>query len=181
MSRFSISKAMQMIALIAGNLAALRALILDPHSVLLNLLVGLLPLANSVIIGLYLLVRSHRPLRRTARGYGVIAFTAFTGLSLMILLVASASATDRVSDWVVTALDPVDHWLISSGYELHDLETPLFKIVVIPFLVGAVLSGPPLMLGLMSGWLANRYNLVVARRSNPPPTPTDAPLEVQAA
>jgi hypothetical protein len=44
--------------------------------------------------------------------------------------------------------------------------------------VAVVLSGPPLLLGLIFGKLAKRYELVlVARRSDAQPPTTDAPQE----
>jgi hypothetical protein len=153
MIRISISQAMAAIALVAGHLAALRAF---AHGAELpSLLAGLLPLADAHGAALYLVARGDRT-RRAGRRYGIIAFAAFTGLSLMVLLIASAVATDGVLDWVVTALDPVGEWLMTRGYGLRDLESPLFEWFVIPFLVGAVLSGPPLVLGSATGWLASR-------------------------
>ena len=59
MHRISISKAMLVIALVAGNFAALRYL--NPRAVVAGmltlLLAGLLPLANDQIIALYVMVR----------------------------------------------------------------------------------------------------------------------------
>jgi hypothetical protein len=169
MRRFSISKAMLVVALVAGDFAAIRAL--DPLAAggdLAIVLVGILPLANIQVVGFWWIARRYRmSLRRRMAGNssGIIAFLAFTGLSLGILLAVCCIGAEGISKWLAMALNPVGTWLISLGYWSRGIDSPSFRLIVVPCLAGAILSGPPLLLGLAFGWLAGRYELVISRRS----------------
>jgi hypothetical protein len=185
MRGFSISKAMLVIALIAENFAAVRALNPEPIApgVLPLLLTGLLPLVDAQIIGLYLIVRRYRfALRRrtgTGFGAGVLAFSVFNATSLILLIAACVNAPERFARNLDFFLDPIGQWFRSVGYTQQDFEAPRFRLLVGPLFIGAAMSGPPVILGLLLGWLANRYELVIDRRPETRRTPADAPVGEQ--
>jgi hypothetical protein len=178
MRRFSISKAMAVIALLAANFAGLRAILTSTHypDQVSFLLSGLLPLVDAQIIGLYLMAMRYRiSLRRRigkTRGGGVPAFTAFSAWVFLILLPTCILVPSEVTLYVGTVLEPIVLLFHSLGFQSQDFEGPFFQFVVAPFLLGAVLSGPPLVLALTFGWLSRGYELVIAPRpdSRTPPT-----------
>jgi hypothetical protein len=180
MPRFSIFKAMLVIALIAGNFAAVRALNPMPISpgILPLLLTGLVPLVDAQIIGLYVIARRYRFALRhrtgTGHGVGVFVFVIFNALALIILLAACVVAPEGVADQAGIFLDPFGRWLRSLGYGPSDFEAPFFQFFVIPSYVAAVLSGPPLLLGSIFGRLVNGYELVIARRLGQESAPSQA-------
>ena len=90
MRRISISEAMLVVAFVAAHLVLLRFLISTLQSGFhLTLLVGLLPLAEAQLIGLYLTAKRYRlTLKRrndSYRGINVIAFSAFNAIALILL------------------------------------------------------------------------------------------------
>lgn len=158
MHRISISKAMLVIAVVAGNLAALRSLNPQPviPGILTLLLAGLLPLVNAQIIGLYLIVRRYRfALRRRARngyGVGVFVFSIFNAFALTILVILCFAAPDQLGVSLDYLFSPLGTWLHSTGYRPKDFEAPYFQFFVFPLIAATLLSGPALLLGLMIGW-----------------------------
>src|ERR1700733_14225977 len=95
MPRFSISVALAVIALAAANCAALRIAYLDDSGVFL---IGLLPLLNAQIIGLYYLIASRyrislrRRRRREQVGFAPI-FVAVNALALLVSITVSVLGT----------------------------------------------------------------------------------------
>jgi hypothetical protein len=178
MHRISISKAMLVIALVAGNLAALR--ILDPQPVipgiLTLLLAGLLPLVNAQIIGIYFIVSRYRFAlkRRKGDGYGagVFAFSIFNAFALTVLFVLCFVAPDLLAVGLDYFFAPMGAWLLSIGYQPKDFDAPHFQFLVIPLLAAIVLSGPALLLGLVVGWLTNGFEMVITRRHRPACSPS---------
>jgi hypothetical protein len=63
-------------------------------------------------------------------------------------------------------LDPIGKWFRSLGYTQQDFEAPHFQFLVGPLFMGGAMSGPPLAIGLVFGWLASRYELFIVRRSD---------------
>jgi hypothetical protein len=181
MRSFSISRAMLVIALIAGNFAAVRALNPKPTvpGILPLLLAGLLPLADAQIIGLYVIARRYRFTlrRRTGIGYGagVLAFSVFNAVSLILLIAACVIAPEDIARPLDFLFGPIGKWLRSLGYTPQDFDAPRFTFFVIPSIVAAAMSGPPMVLGLLLGRWANRYELVIRRRSEVRPAPADDP------
>jgi hypothetical protein len=169
MQRVSISKAMLIVALVAAHLAAPRLLISafgGRGGNLLLLLVGLLPLVEAHLIGLYLTARRYRlTLKRRdhpSRGMSLVAFCTFNAIALILLIVtglaAAAHAWDKIIDGclaIVRLIRDGFHWL---GYTHED-----FAAVAV-LIWGAMMSGPPLLLSLTFGWLFGRYELVITRR-----------------
>ena len=92
--RFSIAKAMVVIALVAANCAAVRACFAEDGEEQFprRLLGGLLPLANAQIIWLYLVARRYRiSLRWRAhnwRGRCVVVFGMLNALAIVLLTAA---------------------------------------------------------------------------------------------
>jgi hypothetical protein len=170
MHRISISKAMLVIAVVAANFAALRAL--DPQPVipgiLTLLLAGLLPLVNAQIIGLYLIVRRYRFRlnRRAPNGYGVgvFVFSIFNAFALTFLFILCLLAPDQLGVGLDYLFAPVGALLLSMGYQPKEFNAPYFQFFVIPLIAAALLSGPALLLGYMVGWLTNRFEMVITLR-----------------
>jgi len=169
MHRLSISNSMLAIALVAGNLAATRVLLnrdsID-QSVIPILLSGLLPLADAMILGLFLLVRQ----RWTGTGYrvGILVFTAFNAFALTSLIAVCVATPSTIEDALAIYFEPISKWSIWVGY---DFDSPFFVYLIFPLLTAIGLSGPPVVLGLLLGWLANSRDLVIVRRSRPLSTP----------
>ncbi len=172
MHRMSISKTMLLIAIVAGNFAALR--FLNPRAVvpgiLTLLLAGLLPLVNAQIICLYLIVRRYRfALRRRARngyGVGVLVFSIFNAFALTFLLILCFAAPEHLA----VGLDyffGLGIWLLSVDYQPKDFDAPHFQFFVMPLIAATYLSGPSLLLGFVIGWLSNSFELVVTPRQRP--------------
>ena len=132
MHRISISKAMLVIALVAGNFAALRYL--DPRAVvpgiLTLLLAGLLPLVKMQIIALYVIVRRYRfTLRSAGNGYGVgvFAFSIFNALRLAALFVLCFVAPGLLGVGLDYLFAPFGAWFLSIGYQPKDFDARIFS------------------------------------------------------
>jgi hypothetical protein len=191
MRRFSISKAMLLIGLVAANFGAVRALLNPDGDGLGNIrfvLTGLLPLFDALIIALYLFVGCSRiVVRRRAEaghGLGVFSFIAVTAVTLTILVAiclvwptTTEDAVNAYGDFLENS-ELIVTWAIAAGYAYDGRESALFVFLFRPFLLAIPLSGPPLLFGLALGWLANRYEVVITRRSEPRP---DSALVVPAA
>jgi hypothetical protein len=178
---------MLVIAFIAGNFAAVRALNPGPVAtgILPLLLTGLLPLVDAQIIGLYVIARRYRFAlrRRTGTGYGVgvLAFSVLNAASLIVLIAACVAAPASLERYLVTLLEPIGQWFRSLGYTPEDFEAPQFRFIVGPLFLGAAISGPPMVLGLLLGRWANRYELVIRRRSDERSAPADELPRAQGA
>jgi hypothetical protein len=169
--RFSISLAMAMVALAAANCAAIRAMVplVDTPDGFGVFLVGLLPLLNAQIIGLYDLIASRYRVslrRRTPQERVGCApvFSAVNALALLALITACFFATEALMAYLGYVSEPVQLFLESLGLQPRDYETPLFRFVAWPLLTGGAMSGPPLVLALMATWLSTRYKLVIVSR-----------------
>jgi hypothetical protein len=168
--RFSLSKAMAVVALVAVNFAAIRASMPShghwgPASIFV---IGLLPLANAPIIAIYLLAlryrsslqhRSLHELVGTLRGFAVTS-----ALALFLWITACLFAPDGVLQYLQFVLRPVYLIFRSLGFQDRDYSSELFQFISLPLLVGATMSGPPLVLALILGWFSSRYQVVISRR-----------------
>ena len=170
MRRFSIYHAMAVIALVAVNCAAIRAVLpsngaWDGFGIVV---VGLLPLLDAQIIGLYVFASRYRITlrrRRPRKRVGVTpAFAATNAVALAAMLTVCVTAPDGVLAYLELALSPVDLLFRSMGFEKALYDSPFFRSFAIPLFVGAAVSGPPLLLAVMAGLVASRYTFVIAAR-----------------
>jgi hypothetical protein len=90
-----------------------------------------------------------------------------TNASMLILLVAvCVMALESTARSMEFFLDPIGKWFRSLGFTQQDFEAPDFQYFVGPVFIGGEMSGPPPALGLIFGWLVNRYELVITRSSD---------------
>jgi hypothetical protein len=173
MPRFSIFHAMAVVGVVAANCAAIRAVMpsnggWDGFYIIV---VGLLPLLDAQIIGLYLVISRYGiSLRRRTRQerVGVAPpFVAANALALLAAITACVMAPAGVMPYLEFVLWPVEMCCRSMGFQNGDFDSPFFRFFGIPLLVGAALSGPPLMVALLVGWVSSRYKLVVVSRPGP--------------
>ena len=162
-----------MIAIIAGNCAALRTCFfanLAERDISLLLLGGLLPLANIVFLSLYLISKRYRislrrqpPERRAAR---IGLFTALAGLELLALVLASLPAPFQfyVMGYVDVVYAPIEPWFNSFTGERYWIA----DFVILPLFAGIVLSGLPLVLAYIVAWILSWFELVAVPRARPP-------------
>ena len=59
---------------------------------------------------------------------------------------------------------PVDVFFRSLGLQDRDYSSEFFMFIPLPLLVGATMSGPPLVLALIFGWLSSLYRVVIKSR-----------------
>jgi hypothetical protein len=189
MPRFSIARAMAVIALVAVNCAAVRALVQAADPVYSILFLGLLPLLNAQSIGLYLLLSRYRiSLRRPmpAERLGIVpAFAGANALALVVSVTSFVVAPEVVLRVLIYALAPVEELFRSMGFEPSDFETPFFRFVMAPLLFGVAVSGPLLVLVFVLSWLSSRYRIRIVRRDVPAPASsgqgvTTVPFEPEA-
>jgi hypothetical protein len=84
----------------------------------------------------------------------------------MLLIVISLIAMENVGRGFSAIFRPINdgfHWL---GYTREDVAAPYFRLFMSPLILGAVMSGPPLLLNLVFGWLASRFELVISPRKD---------------
>jgi hypothetical protein len=172
MPRFSIAVAMAVVALAAANFAAIRAMFpdhggLDYYRVFL---LGLWPLVNAQIIGLYLLATRYRISlqRRTPHAWVslVPVFAVANALALFATIAVCVMAPDAVMAYLEYVLKPVEFFFLSLGFQPADQEHPIIRLAL-PLLVGAALSGPPSLLALIFSWVSSWYRFVVVPRARP--------------
>ena len=134
--------------------------------------IGLLPLANAPIIGISRLVLRYRiSLRRRSRDERVgitPGFAVASALALTVWISACVFAPEGVMRYLEIALGPVDVFFRSLGFQDTDYSSRFFQFIPMPLLLGATMSGPPLLLALIFGWLCSRYQVVVIPRGSPP-------------
>jgi hypothetical protein len=171
MPRFSISLAMALVALAAANCAAIRAAVplaetTDSSGIFL---LGMLPLLNAQIIGLYYWIASRYRIslrRRTPQervGFAPV-FAAVNALTILALIAACYFAPDALMEYLQYMSVPLEQFFESLGFQPADYENPLFRFVAWPLLLGAVMSGPPLVFASMASGLSSRYKLVIVSR-----------------
>jgi hypothetical protein len=174
---------MTVVALVGVNFAAIRASMpsrhghWEPAGVFV---IGLLPLVNAPIIAIFLLALRYRSsLRRRSLHERVSiapGFAVASGLALIVWLAACFFAPEGVMQYLQFVLRPVDVLFRSMGFQDRDYSSEFFQFIPLPLLVGATMSGPPLVLALIFGWLSSRYQVVIIRRQSPqvgsnPPVP----------
>jgi hypothetical protein len=173
--RFSLSKAMAAVALIAVNFAAIRACVPSRHGhseAVGILVIGLLPLANAPIIAIFLLALRYRSALRDrsllARVSITRGFAVASALALIVCITACVFAPDGVLQYLQFVLRPVGVFLQSLGLQDRVYSSELYQFISLPLLVGAAMSGPPLVLALIFGWFSSRYRVVIIPRGSPP-------------
>jgi hypothetical protein len=174
MARFSILMAMAVVALVAANLGLARAVVPDVgtiNNITWLFVVGLLPLVDAQIIGVYCLIapRYRIWLRRRAPeewiGFAPI-FTVLNGLALAIAIGICVMASDAAIGYLQYVGEPIGAFLESLPLEREIWHHPIVRFVE-SSLVGAVMSGPPLIFALTMSWLSRRYKLVIVPRPRP--------------
>jgi hypothetical protein len=174
MPRFSIFMAMAAVALVAANLGVVRAAVPVSEVSWLLFLVGLLPLIDAQIIGVYCLIapRYRIWLRRRAPqeriGFAP-TFAAVNASALVIAIATCVMAPDAVLASLAyfgEALRPLVESM-QLGQESENL--PIVQFVELPLFLGAIMSGPLLMLALTISWVTSRYKLVIVPRRGPAP------------
>ena len=137
-----------------------------------RLLGGLLPLANAQIIWLYLVARRYRiSLRWRAqnwRGRCVVVFGVLNALAIVLLTAACILAPLLVANIVEFLVAPLNPWL--ETLQRLNRFFPVFDLVIVPFILAVILSGPPLLIALFISWLWSRFELVVVARNAKAPT-----------
>jgi hypothetical protein len=179
--RSSIFRAMAVVALVAVNLAVLPALGPFPLDALYPdaspiFLVGLLPLINAQFVGLYCLTASRQRILRRRRASPMrirlaATFVAVNALALGIAIAASAIAPRRMMFYLGFVGDLI--YETKSWRFIEEL--PFGQLVGTSLVLGAVMSGPPLIMTLTTSWLACRYEFVIVRR------PGETPPEIGAS
>jgi hypothetical protein len=171
MPRFSIFMAMAAVALVAANLGVIRAFMPFSGVSWLLFLVGLLPLLDAQIIGVYCLIGSRYriSLRRRAPqeriGFSPI-LAVVNALALGIAIATCVTAPDGVIAYLDYCAQPLDPVLKSLQVDLTR-DHPLAQFVLLPLVVGAILSGPPLLVALTISWVSSRYKLVIVPKLRP--------------
>ena len=173
MPRFRVFHAMAAVGLVAANCAAIRAVMpsnggWDGVGIIV---VGLLPLLNAQIIGLWLVASRYRiALRRRTpqERVGVApAFVAANALVLVAAIMACVMSPAGVIPYLQYVLGPVEQLFRAMGFQNGDFDSPFFRFFGISLLVGAAMSGPPLLLAFLVGWVSSGYKLVVVARPGP--------------
>ncbi len=160
---------MAVIAIIAGNCAAVRACFfanVPERAIHLLLLGGLLPLANIVFFSLYVISKRYRiSLRRQPeerRAARITRFTVLAGLELMALVLASLLTPFQVYilGYAEVVSAPIEPWANSftGGRDW------ILQFVFLPLFLGIVLSGPPVSFAYALAWVSSWFELVVVPR-----------------
>jgi hypothetical protein len=161
---------MAVVALVAANLAALRAL--EPPSSAPGLfLVGLLPLIDAQLIGVYCLVSRQRISPRNGASQDVITAAAtFAAVNLLVLCIAIAICA-IAQGAVMAYLRRIDMQVSSTQTWSLIAKQPLGQVVALSLVLGTVISAPPLILSVATSWLLVRCRVIIVRRHTPA-TPT---------
>ncbi len=162
---------MLLIALVAINIAALRFL-LPPSTMpflLWTLLAGLLPLADALIVSVYLVALRYRAtlVRRSRQEPARFApaFAASCAVFLSASLAVCLCVPESYEYYPTWAAQPADHYLDRLGVSTRT-ETPLLRYALRPMFLGVLLSGPPLVMAAASACVLSRFTLVVTPRAD---------------
>ena len=169
MRRFSISKLMIFVGLMAANFWAIRLLLGRTlgHAAIWQLLAGLLPLVDAAVVSTYLLTRSYR-IRLRRRGRGKIRFLTSFAITCWVLATlpvlsffVAQDAYQRVLEVLALPIEPAFR---SLGLDpLSD--TPLNRYVLESIFLGLLISGPPLLLAGLWALVRSRVELTVEPRN----------------
>jgi hypothetical protein len=174
MPRFSIFMAMVAVALVAANLGVIRAVVPVSEVSWPLFLVGLLPLLDAQIISVYCLIapRYRIWLRRRAPQERIGFAPTFAAVNALALLMAIAICV-MAEDAVMACLSCVGDALVPFVESMHlgqEFENlPIVQFVELPLFLGAIISGPLLMLALTISWVSSRYKLVIVPKLRPAP------------
>jgi hypothetical protein len=148
--RFRIVWLMVAVALVALNFAAVRALLEFNSSAAASLILGALPMANVLVIGI-LIAQRHPGSRLFLLGFevfGAMALAVYVALSVYHDAVAVTAYLELfMGPWEVTInrLPPPDD-------------------VISNFIVGVLLALPQVVFALIGGFLSLKYRLTLTRR-----------------
>lgn len=173
MRRSSIGGLMIAVAFLAANFGVVRFL-LSPSRGGRNwhyqLPAGLLPLADSLLLAAYLLLRRNRvSLGRRPREPGrfVLPFAATVALFLATVVLSFFYAQEALAAALRAVAGPVESAFRSMGAEI-DMDTPADRYLVGPIFLGVTLSAAPLALALAVAGIWSRFKLIVTPRAEEP-------------
>lgn len=164
----SISGFMALILLLAVNLASARLLApsASGRQEWEAISMGLMPLLNVVLIGLWALVPRYdfavekRP--PSDRGRLFPPFVAASAVLLVTLAVANWVSWPHLWDYIEFAARVIGR--VVPGIKQLDESVLLHRFALIPAILGILISGPPLLLALAWGFVARHFRLVITPR-----------------
>jgi hypothetical protein len=154
--RFSIAWIMAIIVIAAINLAAIRAL--DGTNTIIGALivVGSMPMASILMLGIPNLVRG-----LTGRGKIRPFLAGFEGVGWTVLLVYTVSAI-LFAEWVAGEVDLFVQFPMNLiGRDAANESDPAWQLVGL-FVVVLLLLLPQLFFALVGGWLNQRFKITIA-------------------
>lgn len=172
MRRFSIARLMLVIAFLAGNFGILRFL-LSPSRGGRNwhyqLPAGFLPLADSLLLAVYLLLSRNRvSLERRPRQPGRFAVQFITIVTLFLATVTLLffCAQEALTPALRAVSDPAYSMFKSAGAEIK-MDTPVDRYLLGPVFLGVTLSAAPLIFALALAFALSRFKIVITPREEP--------------
>ncbi len=172
MRRPSIAELMILIALLAANFALLRFLLSASRGGQnwhYQLPAGLLPLADSFLLAVYLLLRRNRVSLRLRPeqepGCFAVPFITTVALFLAFVILSFTYAYESFVALLRVVSDPAYPMFKSlTGVEV-DMDTPVDRYVIGPIFLGVTLSAPPLIVALAIATVWSRFKVVVTPRA----------------
>jgi hypothetical protein len=158
--RFRIAWVMFAVAIAALNFGAIRACFDSPFAWNEFVLLGALPMAN--VLGLGLLIAQQRPKSRPFLlgfvTFGAAALALYVALLILLTDPSGASTTyGDLINWYIGLAD----YPIGAAIALD--RRFLFTLVFIPVVV-VMLGWPQLAFALIGGFLSRRYKVTITRR-----------------
>jgi hypothetical protein len=159
---FRISLLLWLVALAALNLVLLRysEAVIDLSPKFAGI-IGLMPLFDLFVLSLYLALTTRfrfALVRRTVRK-NIIDSAAMVSGAILVLGTASCLLFHEVVlELVQLPFSPVDHWIKVSE------SSPETRCFVIGAFLGLLMSGPPILLTFVLGYLHSRFKLEITRR-----------------
>jgi hypothetical protein len=171
---------MIVVAFLGANFGAMRLLLSRTHSrqseVTGSLLVGFLPLADAMIVALFVVVSRYRVMvRRTSpsrRRRMAPRFAGLCGLLLLASIVSCVSLPDLLIEYIELSAAPAERGLKAIGVDTS-VDTPLLRYVLLPTFLGILLSGPPLVVASALTWLTSRFTVAITPRTTKEDSPCD--------
>jgi hypothetical protein len=150
--RFRITWVMVAVAIAALDLTAIRAMHDSETLVGEFLVVGALPMANILAVGILIARR-----RRGSRPF-FLGFEEFGVIALALYVVSTISFRDRVVEPYLNLFQFLDPILEGIG------GTPVVSVPIRIFIFSVILVLPQLAFALIGGFLSRRYRITITRR-----------------
>jgi hypothetical protein len=172
MRRPSIADLMILIALLAANFAILRFLLSASRGGQnwhYQLPAGFVPLADSFLLAVFLLLRRNRvSLRQRPKhepGCFAVPFISTVALFLALVILSVFYAYESFVLLLRVVSDPAYPMFKSlTGVEV-DMDTSVDRYVIGPIFLGVTLSAPPLIIALAVAAVWSRFKVVVTPRA----------------